>query len=64
MSDDTQEMSFEQAFSTLQATVMRLESGELTLEESVALYELGRQLSTRCQALLDAAELRVKRVDE
>ncbi len=62
MSDETQEMSFEQAFSALQATVQRLESGELTLEDSVALYELGRRLSARCQALLDAAELRVKQV--
>lgn len=64
MTDDTQEMNFEQAFSALQVTVQRLESGELTLEDSVALYELGRRLSARCQALLDAAELRVKRVDE
>ena len=64
MTDETQEMSFEQAFGALQVTVQRLESGELTLEDSVALYELGRQLSARCQALLDAAELRVKRVDE
>jgi len=64
MSDETQDMTFEQAFSALQATVQRLESGELTLEDSVSLYELGRTLSARCQTLLDAAELRVKRVDE
>ncbi len=64
MSDEIQDMTFEQSFSALQATVQRLESGELTLEDSVALYELGRTLSARCQTLLDAAELRVKRVDE
>lgn len=62
MTDNTQEMTFEQAFSTLQATVQRLESGDLTLEEAVALYELGRDLSARCQTLLDAAELRVKKL--
>jgi exodeoxyribonuclease VII small subunit len=64
MTDETQEMNFEQAFSALQVTVQRLESGELTLEDSVALYELGRRLSVRCQALLDAAELRVKQVGD
>jgi exodeoxyribonuclease VII small subunit len=57
-------MSFEQAFATLQEVVMQLESGELTLEQSVALYELGRNLSARCQTLLDAAELRVKQVGD
>jgi exodeoxyribonuclease VII small subunit len=64
VSDDVGAMSFEQAFATLQEVVMQLESGELTLEQSVALYELGRNLSARCQTLLDAAELRVKQVGD
>ncbi|MCU0465833.1 MAG: exodeoxyribonuclease VII small subunit [Anaerolineae bacterium] len=62
MSDEIGSMAFEQAFSALQEAVTRLESGEMTLEESVALYERGRLLAARCQALLDAAELRVRQV--
>jgi exodeoxyribonuclease VII small subunit len=64
VSDDVGVMSFEQAFATLQEVVTQLESGELSLEQSVALYELGRTLSARCQTLLDAAELRVKQVGD
>ena len=62
MNDEIGSMAFEQAFSALQESVMRLESGEMTLEESVALYERGRLLAARCQALLDTAELRVRQV--
>lgn len=52
-------MTFEQAFEALQETVAQLETGELTLEETLALYERGRALARRCQDLLDTAELRV-----
>ena len=51
------ELSFEQAFDQLEEVIARLESGELSLEESVTLYEQGKQLSARCQQLLDDAEL-------
>lgn len=54
-----EEMTFEQAFEALQETVAQLETGELALEETLALYERGRALARRCQDLLDTAELRV-----
>lgn len=57
-------LSFESAFEELDTIVARLESGELALEDSVALYERGRQLSAYCQSLLDKAELRVNQLDE
>ena len=38
---------------------MKLESGELSLEESVTMFERGRKLSEYCQNLLDKAELRI-----
>lgn len=53
---------FEAAYSELQIIVERLESGELTLDESVALYERGRQLVAFCGDRLDKADLRVSRV--
>ena len=61
---DISELSFEQAFAELDTIVARLESGELPLEESVALFERGRLLSERCQSLLEAAELRVNKLTE
>lgn len=57
-------LNFEQAFEELDTIVAHLESGELSLEESVTLYERGRQLSAHCQALLDQAELRVVQLDD
>lgn len=56
------DLSFETAFDELDTIVSRLESGELTLEESVGLYERGRKLSAHCQMLLDRAELRVSQL--
>jgi exodeoxyribonuclease VII small subunit len=56
------ELSFEAAYAELERIIAHLESGELPLEESVTLYERGRQLAERCQAALDQAELRVSQL--
>jgi exodeoxyribonuclease VII small subunit len=57
-----QELSFEAAYAELEALITRLESGELPLDESVTLFERGRQLAEHCQTLLDQAELRVSQI--
>jgi exodeoxyribonuclease VII small subunit len=59
-----EELSFEQAYGELEEIVTRLESGELTLEDSVSLFERGRQLSEHCQMILDQAELRVNQLTD
>jgi len=56
------DLSFEQAFAQLEEIVARLESGELTLEESVALYEQGQKLARLCGEMLDSAELRIQQL--
>ena len=58
------ELSFEAAFAELETIVFKLESGELSLDESVALFERGRQLSDHCQTMLDKAELRVSKLSD
>lgn len=63
MSDELTEFSFEQAFRDLETTVQRLEAGDLTLEEAIALYEQGMRLAQRCNDALDAAELRVEQLE-
>jgi exodeoxyribonuclease VII small subunit len=54
------ELSFEQAYQELEELVRQLEAGALALDESLALFERGRALAARCQAALDAAELKVQ----
>ncbi len=53
------EPTFEQLYAELEATVDKLEQGNLPLEESLALYERGMQLARQCSAQLDRAELRL-----
>ena len=55
-------MSFEQAMKELEATVGKLEHGEATLEESIALYERGAKLRAHCDTVLRAAEERVEKI--
>jgi exodeoxyribonuclease VII small subunit len=60
---DIENISFEEALKQLSALVEKLESGQLPLEESVAAFETGVQLSRRCEALLDHAEQRLQILD-
>lgn len=57
-------LSFEEAYARLEEIVARLESGDLSLDESLALYEEGQRIAQHCGALLDAAELRVQQVND
>ena len=52
--------TFEELYTELEATVQQLEAGNLTLDESLTLYERGMDLARRCGAQLDQAELRIK----
>ncbi len=56
------EPTFEQAFKELESIIAKLESGELSLDESLALFERGQVLAKQCGVLLDAAELKVKQL--
>ena len=56
-------MPLEEALRSLEEALLQLESGELTLDESIAVYERGVALAGRCDALLAAAQLRVRLVD-
>ncbi|MFA0753422.1 MAG: hypothetical protein IMHGJWDQ_001197 [Candidatus Fervidibacter sp.] len=53
-------MTFEEALSRLEEIVRQLESGELTLDETVRLYEEGQRLLAFCQRKLADAEKRIK----
>lgn len=52
--------SFEEQLVALETVVERLERGELTLDDSVRLFEEGVTLSNACKKQLDAAEGRIQ----
>ena len=51
---------FEDRLTALESVVERLERGDLTLEESVRLFEEGMQLSQACKVELDQAEGKIQ----
>lgn len=56
----TEEAPFEESIKQLAEIVDRLESGDLPLDESVALFEKGMHIARRSQAQLDRAEKKVE----
>jgi exodeoxyribonuclease VII small subunit len=58
------ELSFEQALERLESIVDQLESGQLTLEQSLTFYEEGVRLSRQLTLRLDEAEKRIERLRE
>lgn len=52
--------AFEQALDELDALVRKLESGEMSLEDSLGAYERGVALYRQCQSALEQAELRIR----
>ena len=62
--DEFAELSFEAALTELETLVARMETGELSLEESLAAFERGVKLTRHCQSALKDAELKVKVLTE
>ena len=56
---DQPEPSFEEALAELQSIVAELESGGLTLAESLSKWERGEQLTGIAQRWLDGARARI-----
>lgn len=60
-----EEKKFEELLQELQEIVSSLESGKLSLEDSVKYYKLGMELSLECQKRLDdAKKVIVKKVEK
>jgi len=56
------QLSYELAFSELEAIVAAMEADERPLEEALALFERGQALARHCAELLDQAELKVQQL--
>lgn len=60
--NDISKMTFEDALRALEEVVRKLESGEVALDDFIALYERGEKLRGHCQARLDAAQARIDKI--
>ena len=60
--DEISKLSYEDSFQYLEEIVKSLESGEIKLEDSINIYELGIKLKLHCEKKLKASELRIKKV--
>ena len=58
--DGSSPESFESAMGQLETLVSKMESGDLSLEESLAAFEKGVNLTRFCQDQLQKAELKVQ----
>ncbi len=55
-------LSFEASLKELEEVVRKLESGQTTLEEAIALYERGSILKSRCETVLNDARLKIEQI--
>lgn len=55
-------LSFEDAMSRLEKIVDALDSGNVSLEESIDMYEKGATLQKHCENKLKQAEMRVQKI--
>lgn len=58
--DTSPELSFEEALGKLENNVRTLEVGELSLEESLKIFEEGMKLSKLCSSKLEEAEQKIE----
>ncbi len=61
--DSVEPIGFEQALDELDALVRRMESGQLSLDDSIAAYRRGAELARFCQSKLASAEQEIKRLE-
>lgn len=61
---EKERLSFEEALKKLESIVEQLEDEEITLEDSVKLYEEGVKMAQFCNTVLEDAELRIEQVNE
>jgi exodeoxyribonuclease VII small subunit len=58
-----EQLSFEEAFAQLEATVAALRDGQLPLEQALQRYQDGMKLAQHCNELLQKAELTVQQLN-
>lgn len=57
-------LKYEDAIKKLEGIVIKLEKGDLPLEETIKLYDEATKLSGYCTAMLDNAKLKIEELSE
>ena len=64
MSDNTDKMTIEEAFSALEDTIAKLETADITLEDSFSAYQEGISLIKYCNQIVTDVEQKVMILEE
>lgn len=59
-----EDATFEETLHALDEVVDYLQTGGLTLDEAVSVYQVGVDLTLRCEQLLNDAQIRVSRIED
>ena len=59
---DIEKMSFEEAFDELNKIIDFIENTDVSLDDSISVYEMGMQLKKHCETKLKDAEIKIKKV--
>jgi exodeoxyribonuclease VII small subunit len=59
-----QNLSFEIAFEQLQSLLEKMNSGSLSLQQSLEYYEKGEKLMRHCETLLKSAEQKIEEISK
>ena len=60
----TKKKSFEESLKELETIVLRLENGEISLEDSLSQFENGTKLYKECKEQLNIAEKKISRITD
>ncbi|MEJ6593734.1 exodeoxyribonuclease VII small subunit [Parasphingorhabdus sp.] len=60
--EDLAALNFEDALKRLEDIVRNLESGDVPLDQSIALYSEGEKLRSLCQQRLEAAQAKIEKI--
>ncbi|ATW02626.1 exodeoxyribonuclease VII small subunit [Sphingopyxis sp. BSNA05] len=60
--EDFSALNFEDALKRLEDIVRKLESGDVPLDQSIALYSEGEKLRGLCQQRLEAAQAKIEKI--
>ncbi len=60
--EEIQAMSFEEALEALEEIVQQLDSGQVSLEDSIGIYTRGTYLKRHCEAKLRSAKERIDKI--
>lgn len=62
MENDIAKLSFEEALKELEALKIKMESGNIPLDDALTLFERGNALKAHCESILANAKMKVEKI--